>query len=161
MLIYVLTELNDQETCALLLHLQGFCFAAVARVRLTCQLRALLPLLPWLTLLGTDMWLQSFSFLSLLRNVCHRGRGMLCVRNVVIYANWAVVIGVTSWPQPFMSFTFSTMIKVFFFCSKYQRLHINSSLEFTNYIISTRMCQGQLSEYQTLMRALPTILSHF
>lgn len=40
---------------------------------------------------------------------------MLYMRDVVIYANWIVVIGVTSWPQPFMSFTLPTMIEVGFF----------------------------------------------
>jgi hypothetical protein len=83
---------------------------------------------------------------------------MLYMRDVVIYANWIVVIGVTSWPQPFMSFTLPTMIEVGFFFPKCQRLHINSSLAFTNYIISTRMCQGWLSYYEALIGVLPTIL---
>lgn len=95
-------------------------------------------------LLAPIIWLQFFNFFRLLSNNCRRRRVMRYM-NVVIYANWTILIGVTSWPQPFMSFTLTTMIKVLFFFSKYQRLHINSSLAFANYIISTKMCQGQLS----------------
>lgn len=85
---------------------------------------------------------------------------MLSMRNVVIYANWTVEIGVTSWPQLYV-FHAHHHDQRFFLLLKIPRLHINSSLAFANYIISTRMCQGQLSYYQALMRVLPTILSHF